>query len=319
MKTLLTVFVVTFAVLHASAQNLVTGDDTEKYIRPAGNAVNFYLFNFMDYVGYTGADKQINVIADGNASHFRMPNVNYRVRLATDVALGNARRRHGIGISGDFRAFGGDYTGGIQVSYAFQVVDKPKVQFRIGVMMGVEFLKHNLYDATYRDMIDDRYGFVYSTNDPLREDSTLFVYPRSGAGAWLRVHGFGLAINADRLLPVNTGIATNFRPPVRLSGHAYYQIPIKRVHLMPVVSFLYDGTGYRVEGGVNFYMNPENGFFAGVFGSTDKDVRLLAGYNVKGRLKLLAGVTLYFEGLAAILPVYNGFGGMNLNFVRYGR
>lgn len=313
MKTIaLTTSILLFASCYS--QHLVTG---KSVIRPPGNAVNFYLFHFMDQVAYTGGDKHINLVADGNVSHFYMPHVNYQVRLGTDIAIGASRKRHGIGFAGDLRRIGPHYIAGGQVSYAFQAVDKTHVQFRVGIMGGVGFTKYDLSHASYGDMIDDRYGFVYPTLEPAYGNPVL-VYPRSALGIWLRIHQLGLALNADQLIPVQAAVSTSFFLPPRFSGWAYYQVPVRSLHLMPVISYMYSGNRYRIEGGLCLYQQAGKGVFAGLTGSTDRDIRLMAGYTVKNRLKVLAGISFCFDGMARISPVYSGFGGINVYFPQYG-
>lgn len=308
-----------FCLLSVSGQNREVPDSLEQYVNPSGNAVNFYLFHFMDYAAYTGAEKQWNIIADGNVSHFLMPHANYRLRTGTDIALGKSHRRHGLGVAGDIQRLGGSFTGGFRLSYAFQVIDKPNVQMRIGIMGGAEFVKWNKTDATFGDMIDDRYGFVYPTNESLVDFDKVQINPRSAAGVWFRLYGFGLAFNISELIPVNVGVSGYLVRHPTFTGIGYYQIPVKKVQLMPSVAFRVYGNWYRVEGGLSFYMNPGKGLFAGVFGSSSKDLKILAGYTVHGRFKIYAGMTFFFEGLAEILPIYDGFGGMNVNFTSYGR
>lgn len=77
---------------------------------------------------------------------------------------------------------------------------------------------------TFGDMIDDRQGFIYSTNETQGSNKKTYFDASAGLLAFSKQIYFGFA--AHHLTQPNEGLITSSKLPMKLTGHAGMMIPI---------------------------------------------------------------------------------------------
>jgi type IX secretion system PorP/SprF family membrane protein len=143
----------------------------------------------------------------------------------------------------------------VAVMYSYLLKLSRKVSMRFGAEIG--FLQRSLdtRNLTFGDMIDDRYGFVYATQEVF-ENNQKFMFDL-GAGVLCYSDMFYGGVSFHHITQPNEGFLGNSKLPFKLTAHFGSMIPIgsKRKYsgdafISPNVLFQLQQSFYQVNVGV---------------------------------------------------------------------
>lgn len=272
--------------------NAITSASVEDWVVP-------YIFNFTDHPGYTGGQPDLNLYGLAGTSMFIDRNYTLAGTVAADVQVGKTNR-HGVGGYVYGQKTGGQIGYGALFSYSYLVFQSAAVKLRLGASVGFNGTYRSPSDFVWGDMIDNRYGIIYQTQEQTQEFSVL-----SSAGIYFQASGFGAAVSVHHYIPRYLSTANHINAnPIAIQTDLYYQFHLKKIHLMPYLRSQVDVAGnYVFEPGIHFFGNPEYPFIAGVSYNTAQYICSTVGYNIKNRYRLGLYYRVPLTPLFQTLPV----------------
>jgi type IX secretion system PorP/SprF family membrane protein len=180
------------------------------YLNPAfAGSVRCARFSMNSRLQWTGISGNYVTHAASYDQHFDALQGGIGVRFMRDEAGVSTITSHNVG-----------------VSYSYLIPINRKVSLRIGAEVGIWQRSLNTDKLTFGDQIDDRYGFVYATQEVFDNDERMFVDFAAGAVLYNQIFYGGVAVH--HITQPNEGFLGSSRLPFKLTTHFGAMIPIKQ-------------------------------------------------------------------------------------------
>jgi len=254
--------------LKTDSTNFVV-DSIHDFHRKEGDVLNYLLVDNFYNPALAGSLKSYQAQAGyGHSLPGSRNNIHYG-NLMLDMFFGNKQGRHGLGYRLSMKHIG--FTTAIRqrIDYSFQCLNKKNYSIRIGG--GVGFVMHQFLgdDLTFGDMIDDRWGFIYSTQENYNNPSPIFQVTtfQWNAGTQVRIYdGYFNFYFVNSVLTNMPSLGSNNNRYWGLGTNVLYNIDLKKAQLIPSVEFTYyDPQTYVVNAGLFAASNTSKGGGGGLY------------------------------------------------------
>lgn len=112
----------------------------------------------------------------------------------------------------------------VTLMYSYQLKVSRKVTMRFGAEVGMMQRALDTRQLTFGDMIDDRYGFVYATQEVFDNDEKIMFDMNAGAICYTDMFYGGVAFH--HITQPNEGFLGNSKLPFKFTAHFGAMIPI---------------------------------------------------------------------------------------------
>ncbi len=294
-----------------SQSDSLSSDSIGPFHRKKGDVLNYFLVDNINNPALAGSLKSYQAQAvyghtlPGSLMQYHYGNI------MLDMFFGNKQGRHGLAYRMAMKRYG--FTTAIRqrFDYSFQCINKKNVSLRFGVGLGFQMEQYGKPVLTYYDQIDDRYGFVYSSQelpDPMFDVAAFRVTSFNwNAGVQLRIYdGYINFYNVNDLrtnLP-DTGTYRTYFPSFGLN--ALYNVDLKVMQMIPSFQFNHWGPQtYLIQGGILLASNTSKGGGGGVYFNNNHIFTLSGLFAWNDFLRVYAQVQFPFSDIRYSYPVSN--------------
>ncbi len=285
-------------------------DSIHPFHRKKGDVLNYLIVDNFNNPAVAGSLKSYQAQVSYGCNVPGSPNNRHYGQVMLDMYFGNTQGRHGLGYRMSMNHIG--FTNGIRqrFDYSFQALNKKDVSIRFGTGVGFVMEQQVKTNLAWGDMIDDRYGFIYATQETKPDfSSAAFKISRFqwNLGAQFRIYdGYINVYNTNDLLTIlpDSGNYQNYYPGVGANG--LYNIDLKIVQLVPSVQFNWFAPEmYILQGGVFLASNTSKGGGGG-FGYNNNNIFSVSGlFAWEDYLRVYAQVQIPFSDIRLSYPVSN--------------
>lgn len=285
-------------------------DSIHPFHRKKGDVLNYLLVDNFDNPAVAGSLKSYQ--AQASYGHHLPGSTNNRHygTIMLDMFFGNKQGRHGIAYRMSMGHVGFTNTIKQRFDYSFQCLNKQNFSIRLGVGVGFLMEQHVKADLTWGDMIDDRYGFIYFTQETKPDfSSAAFKVNRFNwnAGAQIRIYdGYINIYNTNTLLTnlPDSGNYQNYYAGVGLN--ALYNVDFKIMQMIPSFQFNYFGPEmYVLQGGVFLASSTSKGGGGGFTYNNNNIFGISGLFAWNDYLRIAAQVQFPFSDIRLSYPVSN--------------
>ena len=285
-------------------------DSIHPFHRKKGDVLNYLLVDNFNNPALAGSLKSYQAQASyGNTLPGSSYNYHYG-QIMLDMFLGNKQGRHGLAYRLGIKHIGFSNAIRQRLDYSFQCINKRNFSLRFGV--GVGFLMEQLIkaDLIYADMIDQQFGFIYSTQESSNIfDVTAFKVSRFNwnVGAQLRIYDGYLNIYNTNDFRTNVPDSGNYQTYYPGLGiNALYNVNFRIMQFVPSIQFNYWAQSlYLVQGGFLLASNTSKGGGGGVYYNTNHIFTLTGLFAWNDYLRVQAQIQFPFSDLRYTYPVSN--------------
>jgi type IX secretion system PorP/SprF family membrane protein len=175
----------------------------------------------------------------------------------------------------------------LALMYSYQIKLSRKLSLRFGAEVGFMQRSLDTRNLTFGDQIDDRYGFVYTTQEVFdNADKIMFD---AGAGAVIYSDVFYGGVAFHHITEPNEGFLGNSKLPFKFTAHAGAMIPIGRsrkyageAFISPNILFQLQQSFYQLNVGIYAGKGP---FVGGLWYRSNDSFIALVGFQ-KGIFKI---------------------------------
>ena len=166
-------------------------DSIRPFHRKKGDVLNYLVVDNFYNPAIAGSLKSYQAQGTYGNTLPGSANNNHYGQIMLDMYFGNWQGRHGLGYRMNMNHIG--YANSIRqrIDYSFQCLNKKNFSLRIGVGVGFVMEQHVKTNLAWGDMIDDRYGFLYTSAETINPfDVATFKVSRFHwtAGAQIRIY-----------------------------------------------------------------------------------------------------------------------------------
>lgn len=285
-------------------------DSIHPFHRKKGDVLNYLLVDNFYNPALTGSLKSYQAQGTyGNALPGSANNNNYG-QIMLDMYFGNKQGRHGLAYRMNMNHIGFSNSIRQRFDYSFQCLNKKNVSLRIGVGVGFVMEQHVKTNLTWGDMIDDRYGYVYTTAETINPfDVATFKVSRFhwAAGAQIRIYdGY---INFYNTNDFSTIIDTSGKMQTYFPGfgvNALYNVDLKIMQMVPSIQLNYwNPNQYILQGGVFLASCTSKGGGGGIYYNNNNIFTLSGMFAWNDFLRIQAQVQFPFSDIRLSYPVSN--------------
>lgn len=288
----------------------VSIDSIHDFHRKKGDVLNYLLVDNFYNPALAGSLKSYQSQASyGHSLPGSRNNIHYG-NLMLDMFFGNKQGRHGLGYRLSMKHIG--FTTAIRqrIDYSFQCLNKKNYSIRLGG--GIGFVMHQFLgdNLTWGDMIDDRYGYIYATQEnyqtnpsPVFQVTTL----QWNAGTQVRIYdGYFNFYFTNSVLTNMPSLGTNNNRYYGLGSNALYNIDFKKAQLIPSVEFIYfDPQTYVVNAGLFAASNTSKGGGGGIYYNNHQLLSISGMFAWNDFLRVYAQVQIPTSEISYSYPVSN--------------
>ena len=244
-------------------------DSVHDFHRKKGDILNYLLVDNFNNSALAGSLKSYQAQASfGNNLPGSSNNLFYG-QVLLDMFFGNRQSRHGLAYRMGMNHSGYTTTISQRFDYSFQILNRKNVSLRAGVGVGFAMDQNIPGDFTYSDMIDDHYGYIYSTQE-VYQNSTTRAFQVSkfnwNVGAQLRIHNAYINVyNNNSQTTMQNSKGEYFYIP-GIGVNSLYNIQLKKMQIIPSIQFNYLSNFFSfVKGGVFMASNTSKGGGGGIY------------------------------------------------------
>jgi type IX secretion system PorP/SprF family membrane protein len=202
--------VVPASLLHAQDPQFTQFYASPIYLNPAfAGSVRCARINMNSRLQWQGISGNYITHAASYDQHFDALQGGIGIRMMRDEAGIGTITSHNVG-----------------VSYSYLIPVNRKISLRIGAEVGIWQRSLNTSKLTFGDQIDDRYGFIYDTQENFDNDERLFVDFGAGAVLYNQIFYGGVAVH--HITQPNEGFLGSSRLPFKLTTHFGAMIPLRK-------------------------------------------------------------------------------------------
>jgi hypothetical protein len=283
-------------------------DSIHPFHRKKGDVLNYLLVDNFNNPALAGSLKSYQAQASyGNNLPGSKNQVHYG-QVMLDMYFGNKQGRHGLAYRMGIGHIGFSNSIRQRIDYSFQCINRKNVSLRIGA--GIGFTMQQFIDPgqSWGDMIDDRYGYVYSSQEKGNLfDGLTFKVRRFqwNAGAQLRIYNGYINIYNTNDLFINPPASGPAYYP-GLGINALYNVQLKPMQIIPSVQFNYwNSYTYNIQGGVFLASNTSKGGGGGIYYNNYNVFTISGMFAWNDYLRIYAQVQLPFSEIRYTYPVSN--------------
>ncbi len=205
-------------------------------------------------------------------------NVPFEYSLAYDFNFGK-RKNYGVGIN--YKRYLGAAEGSLDVdlTFAYKIFIAARHNIRFGISASYLVSDINKDNLTFPDMIDNKDGFVFNSNESFPGKSAKSNFDL-GAGVWYNWKSLFVGVSAIHLTSPEVGILSNSRIPREYLLSTGYSFDIKKsVGVLPAVDLKYNGIVLKVTPSMLFTFR--KWLLVGMEFQNLKNAGLVLGFNMK--------------------------------------
>jgi|GEM_PF-5622244 len=273
--------------------------------------VNYLLFMRSENPAFAGISKN-HLFTFGDVRYPGQKHFPLTIMAGYDQQIGRKdtskvhRGTHSLGYWGGYDRSGSRWSMRHILNYSYRHQFSSRVVLRVGAGVGYDYTEYDVRSMTYGDMIDERYGYIYSTNEVF---SGTLSKPNMilNGGMSLYLYRLTVNFNVNSTLSFSDGIiAGNKRVNAftRYNGSAWYNFMLTRKwSIYPVAEFsVIDRDWYTAEGGVYIHSLHRHGMIGGLAYNTNNILSLTAGYLVLRKFNFTGKVYFPFSDLSMLYP-----------------
>jgi hypothetical protein len=285
-------------------------DEIHDFHRKKADILNYLLVDNFNNSALAGSLKSYQAQATyGNNLPGSANNFQYG-QIMLDMFFGNKQGRHGLAYRLGMGHAGFSNSVKQRFDYSFQCINKQNYSLRIGVGVGFTMQQFLAKNITYGDMIDDRYGFIYATQDTANLfPSAAFKVNRFQWNAGIQLRIYDGYINFYNINDLRVGTPFTGSPQNYFAGfgaNTLYNVNFKKMQIIPSVNFIYYGAEmYNVQGGIFLASNTSKGGGGGIYYNTNNVFTISGLFAWDDFLHITAQVQIPFSNIRLTYPVSN--------------
>jgi hypothetical protein len=287
----------------------VLPDSIHDFHRKKGDVLNYLLVDNFNNPALAGSLKSYQAQASyGNHLPGSRNNIHYG-NIMLDMFFGNRQGRHGLAyrMGMNHIAFRTSITQ--RIDYSFQILNKKNISLRAGVGVGFTMEQNLPADFTFGDMIDNRYGYIYSTQETFQYSSTsAFRVSRFqwNVGAQLRIANGYINIYNNNTQTTIANLAGQYYYIPGFGVNTLYNFQLKKMQIIPSLQFNYiTNHFYLLQGGVFLASNTSKGGGGGIHFNNMNVLGITGMFAWNDYLRIYTQVQFPLSEISYTYPVSN--------------
>lgn len=285
-------------------------DSIHDFHRKKGDILNYLLVDNFSNPSLAGSLKSYQAQATYGNNLPGSPNNFQYGQIMLDMFFGNKQGRHGLAYRLGMGHAGFSNSVKQRFDYSFQCINKQNVSLRIGVGVGFTMQQFLKKDMTYGDMIDDRYGFIYTTQDTVDLfRSAAFKVNRFQWNAGIQLRIFDGYLNFYNINDLRVGTPYTGNPQNYFAGfgaNALYNVNFKKMQMVPNLNFIYYGAEmYNLQGGIFLASSTSKGGGGGIAYNTNHILTVNGMFAWDDYLHVTTQIQIPFSDISLTYPVSN--------------
>jgi hypothetical protein len=317
-KTILVVCVLTIPIPGFSQISTdSTAQDTSAFIpdsihdfhRKKADVLNYLLVDNFNNPALAGSLKSYQAQVGFGMNLPGSRNTIYYGNIMLDMFFGNRQGRHGLAYRNVMKHIGFRTSITQRLDYSFQILNKKMVSLRAGVGVGFTMEQNLPQGFSFGDMIDDQYGYVYSSAETFQYSTTSAFQVSKfhwNAGAQLRIANAYINVYNTNIQTTKEDLSGKYYYIPGVGVNSFYNFQLKKMQIIPSLQFnYYTSSFYLLQGGVFMASNTSKGGGGGIHFNNMNVLGITGLFAWNDYLRIYAQVQFPLSEIRYTYPVSN--------------